>query len=645
MVSVAFHVANTLFLFLLLRNLTGALWRSALVSALFALHPLHVESVAWISERKDLLSTFFFMLTLLAYGKYVHRREKRGEGRTQLAEGRRPKPRIENQNEFQSRVLHPPSSIFYLMALAFFALGLMSKPMLVTLPFVLLLLDYWPLYRLAPPTTASQNQAGVQTTTVPLLLAEKIPFFALSLLSSYVTLVVQRKGGAVSTSISIGARMANAVVAYVQYIRKMFWPQKLSVLYPHPGYWPAWKVAISSALLLGVFAVVIAKGRKRRYLAVGWFWFFGMLVPVIGLVQVGVQSMADRYTYVPLIGLFIILVWAGAEFVQAQLASSLSPIPRPLRSEVSSHQISDVAGLFVARTWGPVVVLVLLACALLSWRQVQFWRDSETLFRHAVRVTEKNYLAYNNLGFFLSKQGKTAEAMEDYLKSLKINPAYEDALNNVGYLLAGQKKYPEAIGYYEAALRVQPNQVEVHNNLGNALSELGRIDDAMQQYALVLKLNPEHADALNNLGIALAMRGRLDEAKNLFEQAIRLKPNDAGAHSNLGNALAAQHRLNEAIKEYQECLRLKPDDPRAHNNLANALSEQGLLAEAVNHYQEAIRLNPDNPEAHFNLGVTLARQGRHQEAVVHYREALRLKPNYPEALRLLDNETQAPAKP
>ena len=550
-----------------------------------------------------------------------------------------------------SRTTHLPSSLFYLTCLTFFALGLMSKPMLVTLPFLLLLLDYWPLHRLRPSALNSsprQSEAAAgQPATLWRLLVEKIPFFALSLLSSYVTFVVQRKGGAVSTSISIGARLANALVSYVQYIAKMFWPEKLSVLYPHPGHWPAWEVAASGGLLLAIFVGVTALARKRPYLAVGWLWFFGTLVPVIGLVQVGVQSMADRYTYVPVIGLFIMLVWGGGELILGRIGNGQSlNLQAPSSKGTSSAQHrSNVAGLVVARAWSSLAALSLVACALLTSRQLQYWRDSEALFRHAVLVTKNNYLAYNNLGFFLSRKGKTAEAMENYRKSLSINPAYEDALNNMGYVLAGQKKYVEAIAYYEAALRVRPNHVEVHNNLGNALSELGRIDEAMEQYEMVLKQKPEHADAHNNLGIALAMRGRLDEAKSQFQQAIRYKPSDAGAHSNLGNALAVQHKLNEAIREYQESLRLKPDDAQAHNNLGNALSEQGLLADAIVHYQQALRLNADNPEAHFNLGMALERQGRRQEAVGHYTEALRLKPDYPEAQKQLGNETRAPARP
>jgi len=507
-----------------------------------------------------------------------------------------PAPRIASQ---VSRFTPAPACVWYILALLCFTLGLMSKPMLVTLPFVLLLLDFWPLQRFRPSDLAPRASFPWR------LLAEKAPFFLVAASSSVVTFIAQRKGGAVSTSLSLGARVANAVVSYIRYIGKTFWPRKLSILYPHPGHWPAWEVAVSVVLLLGICAVVILPARRRPYLVVGWLWFCGTLVPVIGLVQVGIQSMADRYTYLPLIGLFIMVVWGIAELMP----------DRPWRAEAFA-----VGG-----------VSLLAACALLTERQIQFWRDSAALFGHAIQVTRDNYLAYNNLGFYLSGLGKTAEAMENYRMSLKINPAYEDALNNMGYALAGQKKYLEAIPLYEAALRVRPNHAEVHNNLGNALSETGKIDEAIQHYLIALKQNPDHADAHNNLGIALAMKGKLDEAIAHFQAAIRSNPKYASAHSNLGNAYAVQHKLDEAIREYREALRLKPEDAQAHNNLGNALTEQGRAAEAIEHYREALRLNADNPEANYNLGVVLLREGKREEARTNFTEALRLKPDYAEA--------------
>jgi protein O-mannosyl-transferase len=597
LVSLGLHVANTLLLFLVLRRLTGALGRSALVAALFALHPLHVESVAWVSERKDVLSTCFFLLTLGAYAKYVEalRAEPPGARLT----------------------LHV--SRFYLLSLVFFALGLMSKPMLVTTPFVLLLLDYWPLRRMqqaegGTQTDLSQASVSFSARCSAILLLEKVPFFLLSAASSVATFLVQRKGGAVSTALTVGERIANAVVSYARYVRKMVWPNDLSVLYPHPGHWPWWQILAAAVLLITVSVSAVVWWRRRPYLIVGWLWFLGTLVPVIGLVQVGIQPMADRYTYVPMIGLFVMLVWG----------------------------LGDLAAERVAQPWrgralAGATMLALAACGVATFRQVQIWRDSETLFSRAVRVTTRNYLAHNNLGFYFSGKGRMAEAMEQYQLSLKIKPDYEDALNNLGYALAGQRKFAEAIPLYEAALRVRPRHAEVHNNLGNALSETGKIDDAISHYLVALEQNPEHADAHNNLGIALAMKGKLDEAVDHFHLAIRYKPNYASAHSNLGNALAVQHKLADAIKEYQESLRLKPEDPQAHNNLGNAFMEQGRVDEAVGHYREALRLNPENnPEAHYNLGLALVRQGKRDDAKQQLSEALRARPDYPEARRQLE---------
>jgi tetratricopeptide (TPR) repeat protein len=640
LVSVGFHIANTLLLFLLLRRMTGALWRSALVAALFAWHPLHVESVAWASERKDVLSGFFFLLTIGAYVSYVERRSASSsalarEGAEQKPEGRRPKPERSLKSKVQSlkssgrgaaprsdnlhaasRFTRLPAPVLYLAALVLFALGLMSKPMLVTLPFVLLLLDYWPLRRfelstLNPQPSTLRSSVTEDGATLLRLVAEKVPFFLLAAASSVITFIVQRKGGAVSTSLSVGARIANALVSYIRYIGKTFWPVDLSILYPHPGRWPAWQVIASAVLLLAIFAAVLWLARKRPYLVVGWLWFCGTLVPTIGLVQVGIQSMADRYTYLPLIGLFIMLVWGANELIP----------DRPWRAQALA-----IGGV----SW-------LAASALLTERQVRFWRDSEALFGHAVKVTRDNYLAYNNLGFYLSGKGRTVEAMENYRQALKINPAHEDALNNMGYALAAQKKFAEAIPFYDAALRVRPLHAEVHNNLGNALSEMGQIDDAIRHYLIALTQKPDHADAHNNLGIALAMKGKLDEAIPHFQDAIRFKPSYASAHSNLGNALAAQHKLEAAINEYKEALRLKPDDAQAQNNLGNALTEQGAVEEAIGHYREALRLNAYNPEAQFNLAQALLHQNKREEAVAHLTEALRLKPDYPEARTQLNS--------
>jgi tetratricopeptide (TPR) repeat protein len=581
LVNAVLHTLNSILLFLLLRRWTGAHWPSAVVAALFAWHPLHVESVAWISERKDVLSTLFFLLTLDAYGRFVDRRKL-------TPVGWRP-------------VLLSPA---YWGAMAFFALGLMSKPMLVTLPFVLLLVDYWPLGRLtfSDPKSSARALAG--------LALEKAPFFVVCALSSLVTYLVQQKGGAVSQALSLGDRVANAIVSYGRYLGKMFWPVDLSVLYPHPGQWPLSTVLLCSLVLLAITVVAVARIRRWPFFTVGWFWYVGTLVPVIGLVQVGIQSMADRYSYIPLIGSFVAMVWGLTYW--------------------NSLRRWGVAWLAVPAG------LALGACLVLTSRQIEVWRDSESLFQNAVRVTANNYLAHNNLGYYYSSKGQVDRAIEHYRQSIAIHPSYDDALNNLGFALAGRRQFAEAIGYYEAALRVRPRHVEVHNNLGNALSELGRIDEAIAHYQVTLAQKPDHADAHNNLGIALAMKGKLAEAIPHFQNAIRFKPKYASAHSNLGNALAAQGKLDEAIAQYQETLRLNPSDAQAHNNLGNVFMEQGKVEQGVASYREALRLNTDNPEAHCNLGIALLRQGNRPEAIRHFSESVRLRPDYEPAKRQLE---------
>jgi protein O-mannosyl-transferase len=592
--NLLFHAANALLLFWVLLRLTGQTWPSAFVAALFAWHPLHVESVAWVSERKDVLSTFFWLLTLLAYTRYV---EETGRKNSKA----RP---------------------FYLLALGAFALGLLSKPMVVTLPFVLLLLDYWPLRRIAefesqPKSKKSENP---QIKPVPLarLALEKAPFLLLAIFSAVVTFLAQRKGGAVSSlsTLSLGERIANAFVSYLRYVGKLFWPANLSVLYPHPGKWPVAIVLVAVLFVIGITAFVVIGGLRRKYLLVGWFWFLGTLVPVIGLVQVGVQSMADRYSYIPHIGLFVMLAW-GAMEITAKWKERTTPL-------------------------ACAAAATLIACLVITLNQEQYWQDSRRLFQHAVQVTDNNYLAYNNLGYFLDNDAKIDEAMENYKKSIEINPNYDEAQNNMGFVLAKKKRYDEAIRHYEQALRINPNRVEAHNNLGNALADTGHLDEAIQHYQSAMKIRPEDSDAHNNLGIAMAMKGNFEEAVRQITEAIRLKPSNVNAYGNLGNAYAVQHKLDEAVAQYRVVLKSRPEDNQVHNNLANVLSEQGKLDEAIDHYKTALRLKPDNVEAHYNLGLVLLRQGKKEEATSHFAEAVRLKPDYQEAKNQLKDLSTLP---
>jgi len=545
LVNLLFHVASALLLFLVLNRMTQALWQSAAVAFLFALHPLHVESVAMVAERKDVLSTFFLLLTLWAYFVYT-----RSPGITRM-----------------------------IPVAAFFALGLLSKPMLVTLPFVLLLLDYWPLCRTAAPertdahtlpTQGSESPVGKknrkkkQTRESPpvpperketssaaavpwALVTEKIPLFALSILSSIVTFHAQQKGGAMSTfdDIPLLKRLGNALISYASYIVKTLFPQGLAVFYPYPASLPAWQL-LGSAALIGAISFFAVRFRKRfPYALVGWLWYLGTLVPVIGIVQVGMQSMADRYTYMPHIGLFIAVVWGIGEFAGRHASG------RKILAAVTGVVF---AGLTVA-----------------TWNQLSYWRNSITLFEHALRVTEQNSLAHLNLGVALNRAGKGSEAAE----------------------------------HYREALRINPNSSGAHFNLANYYSATGRKDDALLHYREAVRINPRYASAYNNLGLLMMSERRAEEAIPYYRNAVELEPSNAGIRYNYGIALAAAGRLPEAIVQFNSALKSRPDYPEAHNYLGMALLMQGNREEAIRHFRQALWLKPDFAPARRNLDNAL----------------------------------------
>jgi Tfp pilus assembly protein PilF len=455
-INLQFHIFNTLLLFVVFKKMTRALWRSAFVAALFAVHPLHVESVAWVTERKDVLSTFFWFTTMWAYLRYVG----------------------------------CPGLTRYLLVLVAFALGLMAKPMPVTLPFVLLLMDYWPLGRFQ----AGYNEQGPEKSMdfthkvsfFPRLVLEKVPLFALAAGSCVVTFLAQRSGGSLSSlgKLPPDIRIANALVSYVSYMRKTVWPAQLGVFYPHPGVPPAWKVAACAAFLLVVTFVVIWARRKRPYLPVGWLWYLGTLVPVIGLVQVGEQAMADRYTYVPLIGLFIIVAWGVPEL------AARWRYQRPLLAVSMGAAISSFA--------------------ICAYSQVGHWDNATALFKRAVDVTTNNYVAQFNLGLALAKQGRPKEAISHYSEALRINPAWAEAHNILGNALARQGNLRRAVSHYSEALRINPAMAEAHNNLGLALQMLGRVEEAVPHFREALRIKPDYPHARHNLGTALAAREKID---------------------------------------------------------------------------------------------------------------------------------------
>jgi tetratricopeptide (TPR) repeat protein len=555
--SLVLHAANSVLLLFLLFRMTGAVWPPALVAALFAIHPLHVESVAWVAERKDVLSTLFWLLTLLAWLHWLARK----------------------------------TPARYALVLALFAVGLMAKPMLVTLPFTLMLFDYWPLKR----------------ASFPPLWKEKLPLFAMSLASCVVTVIAQKAGGALQSlsGIPFPARIANATVAYAWYLVKTVWPASLAVFYPYPVSLPAGRVAGAALLLCGLTALAFRLARRAPYVLFGWLWFLGTLVPVIGLVQVGAQATADRYTYVPLIGLFVAIAWGLAAAVEARPAA---------RYAVAF----SAAG-------------VLVALLPVTRAQVRTFSDNVSLFKRALAVTANNGVAHNNLGLALMGQGKADEAVEHYREALRIKPGYVEAQNNLAVALRELGLNEESVEQLGRALALDPDSPSAHVNLGNALVARNEIDAAIEHYRHALRSRPAFFDAEQNLGLVLDRLGRHDEAIAHFRRALALRPDEPATHLGLGIALSANGAFDDAMAQLDEALRLKPDSPEAYNALAIALAGQGRTLEAIQRYEQALRLKPSYAEALNNLGLALATMKRLPEAIERFEQALRVNPDFAQA--------------
>jgi len=559
--NVFLHITNTLLLFMVLFRLTGAIWQSAFVAVLFALHPLNVGSVAWTAERKNVLSTLFWLLTMGAYISYVNK----------------------------------PSIKKYGWVALFLALGLMSKPMLVTLPFVLLLLDYWPLRRWNIKNTNGSIEQTTNSAPLSRLILEKIPLFLLVIGSITTTLIVQKMGGAVKSFdvFPLKERFINAFVSYLSYLQKMVWPSNLSIFYPHPeGALPVWKGVLCGMVLLGITILAVKWIKKAPYFALGWFWYLGTLVPVIGIVQVGAQAMADRYAYVPLIGIFIILAWGISGLLE--------------KWDPRKKALPIAAG---------AVILVLMVGA---WVQAGHWKNSITLFKHAISVTKNQYpsfaVAYDNLGYALAKKGDIGEAITHYKTAIKINPNYANTYNNFGALLARQESLKEAITHYKTAIKIAPNFAKAHNNLGHALGEKGDIDAAITHYKTAIKINPNFAIAYVNLGISLGEKGDIGAAITHYKTAIKINPSYAKAYNNLGIAFAKKRDMDAAITHYRTAIKINPNYANPYNNLGAALAQKGSLKEAINYFQEALRLKPNFISAHNNLKMAIREYGQAGES-------------------------------
>ena len=486
LVNCLIHCLNAILLFLVIGQATGAIWRAAFVAALFAVHPLQVESVAWIAQRKNLLCALFWLLALWAYGRFVAR----------------------------------PCIRRYMLLALFFALGLMTKPMLVTLPLVLLVLDYWPLRRL---------QAGFGH-----LLAEKAPLFVLAAASAFTTYLVQKAGGAVVPlqTLPLVYRWYNAALSYVSYLWHMLWPFKLAVFYPYSvGTFKPGIVLGAWLILIGVTGMAVVRRKQYPYVMAGWLWYLVTLVPVIGLIQVGEQARADRYVYIPSMGIFAALVWLLADIGGRNARARLQKnrLDRPELGRAGAENIRILAPLAAGA--------VVLALAVSAYVQTGYWKDSITLFSHALSVTAGNAVAYNNLGLALAREGRIAEAKEQFQKALEVSPDDPEANYNLGLILARQRRYRQAINHYRISLKNRPNSPEVFDSLGNALAALGSFDEAIDCYRKALALDPSNFRAHNNLANELFRKGKIEEAISEYRQAIVIKPEFAEAHKNLALVL------------------------------------------------------------------------------------------------------------
>jgi tetratricopeptide (TPR) repeat protein len=554
--NLALHMVNSVVLFLFLKCVTRTYWRTLFVTLLFAIHPLHVETVAWISERKGVLSTLFWFLALAAYARYAKRP---GVGR-------------------------------YLVVAVCFALGLMAKSMLVTLPFLLLLLDWWPLRRFQSsphsvvPPRAESNAAVTRLPqkTLGFLLLEKLPLLALSVVSGVLAMLAQRKADALVTlqGLPFADRLANSLLGYGRYLIQTLWPVDLVVFYPRAERWMSWQVALAAAVVLGLSALAFVWMRRRPHVFVGWFWFLGTLVPVIGLMQVGDQAIADRYTYVPLVGLFILAAWEVTALV------GTNPFWR-----------NGLAGGGVAAA---------IVCAALTFRQARHWQSTQTLFEHAYRVDPDNPQVCAVVGSLRSAEGRYDDAIRLFEHALSVNPNQSDAHVHLGLALEKLDKPEEAAGHYLEAIRIKPSYVDAHLFLGMALSRQGKPADAVEQFQTALQLRPDSATAHNNLAMVLYAQGKAEEAIAYLEAALRIDPNLATAHENLAIALLAKGDAAQATAHLRAALAVAPQSAMLHLRLGRTLLAQGQTAETLDHLREALRLRPDWPELLNDLAWILA---------------------------------------
>lgn len=575
--SVVIHTAASLVLLLACFELTRAFWPSAMVAALFAVHPIHVESVAWVAERKDVLSGLFWMLALHAYARY---------GRAHGAWG------------------------WYAASIGAFALGLMSKPMVVTFPFVLLLLDLWPLERFSLS----------EPRKIVALALEKTPFFVLSAGASVMTFLAQRAAGAVQDAarFPLAVRLGNAAMSYATYLFMTFVPARLAAYYPYPRVLPIGKVLLCAAVVAGCSVLAVRWARTRPYVLVGWLWFLGTLVPVIGLVQVGGQAMADRYTYVPAVGLFLAICFGAAEILRTRPAA--------------------VPGARIA------AALILFLFVFMARVQVSFWHDMLTLFSHTVEVTPENQLAQCSLADALRDRGRLEEAVTHYKESIRIAPDYFEAHNNLASVLVTLGRPAEAVDEYKAALALKPLSAMAFSNLGDAYRNLRKFHEANESFERAIALDATSLDAKYNWGLSLTEEGRIDDAVARYQEVIAARPDHVNARLALGVTLERQGKLPEAIAAFTEAAKRFPQNAEAQSDLGHALALEKRLDEAATHLEEAVRLRSGYAEALNTLGVVRFQQARYKEAADAFERVLRIKPGDESAKKGLDAARQQGGK-
>lgn len=574
-VNVLFHAANAVLLFLLLQRLTNAQWRSAIVAGLFALHPLHVESVAWISERKDVLSTFFGLLSLLAYVGYVH----------------------------ATKAQSPKAKRQFSQALVLFALSLMAKPMLVTLPFMMLLLDFWPLQRVE--NSGGRTFFSRQFAT---LVKEKWPWFALVAGSCVITLIAQTAAITSTARLPLYSRVINAIESYFWYAEKTFWPSKLAAFYPIEFVRPLGPFVLIVLWLILTSCICVAALKRWPFLFVGWLWFVGTLIPVIGLVQVGSQGMADRYSYIPSIGLFIAMVWAAHQIL-------------------NSSKKTVTAGGFAGG-------IVLATLAVTAFLQVRYWQSTLTLFSHAVAVTRNNDTALDILGTAYYELNRDDDAMRMYRLALQISPNASDIHKNMGLVLVRNGKPDEALFQYQEAVRLDPKNAALQSFLAESLVVRGSNEMALPHFSEAVRLKPENAQYQNDLAVALVTVGKRADAMPHYLRAVQLESSNAQYQNNFATALVRAGDPAAAEQHYRAAVQADPKLAEPHSNLGALLFVRREYGEAAMQYSDAITLSPTNAGIRFNAGLAFLKVQRVSEAMTQFGEAARLRPGWAEPLNL-----------